>query len=180
MKQNWWVVPLAIIALLFYFDPMNRFTPVSSIIRSDTTIVKLPDITVSVPAGKPSIVTVTIPQSVDTSKIIQEYFTTLQYNDSVETDSVKIRINETVSQNRILARSLTTSLKFPCKTIITNVQDKQRNKIYLGGAVNFDSRPSVALFCVAVNKRDQLLMASYDPFSKRVEAGIGFKIKLHK
>lgn len=180
MKQNWWIIPLVIIALLFYFDPMHRFDPEQTIIKSDTIIYNPPDITVSVPAGKPSIITVNVPQSVDTSKIIQEYFTTLQYNDSVETDSVKIHIMETVSQNRILARSLTTSLKFPCKTIITNVQDKQRNKIYLGGTVNFDSRPSLAVFCVAVNKRDQLLMASYDPLSKRIEAGVGFKIKLHR
>jgi hypothetical protein len=170
---------IALIAILLYFDPMGRFDPEQTAIRSDTTIVNLPDIQVNIPPGKPSIVTVNIPQTVDTSKIIQDYFTTLKYTDSIETDSVKVHLTEWVRENRIVDRKLTTQFKFTTSNITTYVEEK-RNKLYLGGTVNYSDRVGMSLVGVVVNRRDQMIMGSYDPFNKSIQGGVLVKIGTRK
>ena len=167
---------LALIALLFYFDPMGRFDPEQTVIRSDTTVVNLPDIQVTIPPGKPSIVTFNVPQSVDTSKIIQDYYTTLMYQDSMETDSVRVHLTEWVRENRIIDRKLKTSFKFTTSNI-TNYVEEKRNKLFLGGAVNYSDRVSLAVAGVVVNRRDQMLMVGYDPMLKQWTGGVLVKIK---
>lgn len=171
---------IALIAVLLYLDPLGRFDPEQTTIRSDTIIVNMPDIQVNIPAGKPSIVTVNIPQSVDTSKIIQDYFTTLLYQDSMETDSVKIHLTEWVRENKIIDRKLKTSFKFTTSNIQTYVQAEKRNRLYLGGAVNYYNRVSLSVAGVVVNKRDQMIMASYDPVLRSWSGGVLFKIKIKK
>lgn len=170
---------LALIALLFYFDPMGRFDPEQTVLRSDTTVVNLPDIQVNIPPGKPSIVTVNVPMSVDTSKIIQDYYTTLMYQDSMETDSVRVHLTEWVRENRIVDRKLKTSFKFTTSNITTYVEEK-RNRLYLGGAVHYSDRLSLAVAGVVVNKRDQMVMVGYDPMLKQWTGGVLVKIKLRK
>ena len=170
---------IALIAILFYFDPMGRFDPEQSVTRSDTTIVNLPDIQVNIPVGKPSIVTVNVPQTVDTSKIIQDYFTTLKYTDSIETDSVRVHLTEWVRENRIIDRQLKTSFKFTTSNI-TNYVEEKRNKLYLGGTVNYSDRVSLAVVGVVVNRRDQMITASYDPMRRQWMGGVLVKVKLRR
>jgi hypothetical protein len=176
------VILIAVIALilLMYFDPFHRFDPEQTIVRSDTTIIRLPDITVSVPPGKPSIVTVNIPQVVDTGAIIQDYYATKQYHDSVETDSVKIYIFETLRENSIIDRKLTTQFKFTTSNIQTYVEAKKRNKLYLGGAINYSDRFGVALVGAVVNRRDQMIVGGYDPFTKTIQGGVMVKIGMRR
>lgn len=170
---------IALVALLFYFDPAGRFDPEQTVTRSDTTVINLPDIQVTIPAGKPSVVTVNVPQTVDTSKIIQDYYTTLMYQDSMETDSVRVHLTEWVRENRIIDRKLKTSFKFTASNI-TNYVEEKRNKLYIGGAVNYSDRVSLAVAGVVVNRRDQMLMVGYDPMQKQWTGGVLVKIRLRK
>ena len=175
MKSQWWVLVVAAIAMLLYFDPLGKFDPGVTVLKSDTTVVNVPDIYVTIPPGKPTVITVTIPQVVDTAKIIQDYYTTVMYHDSIESDSVKVLLTEWVKENKIIDRKLKTSFKFTTSNINTYVEAK-RNKVYIGGAVNLSGRPSLSVSGVIANKRDQLIIGSYDPFNRSATAGFLIKI----
>lgn len=169
-----------VLILLMYFDPFHRFDSDQVIVRSDTTIINLPDVNVSIPPGKASIITVNVPTVVDTQKVIQDYYATKEYHDSVETDSVKVILHETLSRNSIIDRKITTKFKFTTSNIQTYVEAQKRNKLYLGGAVNYSDRISLSVVGIVVNRRDQMIMGSYDPFNKSIQGGMLVKIGTRK
>lgn len=177
-----YIILIAVIALilLMYLDPFHKFDPEQTVVRSDTTIVRLPDISISIPPGKPSIVTVTIPQVIDTNQVIQDYYATKQYRDSIETDSVKVYLFETINKNSIIDRKITTQFKFTTSNIQTYVEAQKRNKLYLGGTINYSDRVGMSLVGVVVNRRDQMIMGSYDPFNKSIQGGVLVKIGTRK
>ena len=100
----------------------------------DTTIYK----THYIPS-KPEIVEVPIPVDVDTTAILQDYFAKYFYSDIVPLDTIgTIRINDTISRNKIISRSFVLDYKIPLikETII--VESNSISQLYIGGGINLD------------------------------------------
>lgn len=74
-----------------------------------------------------------LPQNIDTIYIINNYFTKYYYRDTITEDSIKIYINDTISQNQIHYRQVKYSILYPTN-IITKF-DKSP-KLYAGFGIN--------------------------------------------
>jgi len=75
--------------------------------------------------------TITLQQPVDTSAILEDYFSSYVYSDIQNFDSIKFEITDTVSQNKIVSRSIEYTLLYPTITI-TNTHYINRREFYLG------------------------------------------------
>ena len=77
----------------------------------------------------------TIP--VDTASVLEEYFATYAYTDTLKTDSVTFVINDTISQNKILSRGINYSLVYPT-TIISTEREVNKRELYIGFGLGGD------------------------------------------
>ena len=75
--------------------------------------------------------TITLQQPVDTAAILEDYFSSYVYSDIQNFDSIKFEITDTVSQNKIVSRSIEYTLLYPTITI-TNTHYINRREFYLG------------------------------------------------
>jgi len=75
--------------------------------------------------------TITLQQSVDTAAILEDYFSSYVYSDIQNFDSIKFEITDTISQNKIVSRSIEYTLLYPTITI-TNTHYINRREFYLG------------------------------------------------
>ena len=75
--------------------------------------------------------TITLQQPVDTAAILEDYFASYVYSDIQNFDSIKFEITDTVSQNKIVSRSIEYTLLYPTITI-TNTHYINRREFYLG------------------------------------------------
>lgn len=64
---------------------------------------------------------------IDTAYVIGDYFSTYVYNDSLKSDTLKLYITDSITQNKIKNRSIKYSYTFPVVTI-----EKDRNEFYWG------------------------------------------------
>jgi len=71
----------------------------------------------------------TIP--IDTLSILEDYFKAYAYTDTLKKDSVTFIINDTISQNKILARGIEYSLVYPT-TIISKESAVNKRELYIG------------------------------------------------
>ena len=71
----------------------------------------------------------TIP--IDTTSILEDYFSSYAYTDTLKTDSVTFVINDTISQNKIQSRGINYSLVYPT-TIITKESVVNKRELYIG------------------------------------------------
>ncbi len=74
---------------------------------------------------------------VDTLSILEDYFATYAYTDTLKKDSVTFVINDTISQNRILSRGINYSLVYPTKIIQTE-REVNKRELYLGFGIGGD------------------------------------------
>jgi len=97
------------------------------------TIVK--NVPTYIPEYRTRVVTKTIHDTIhlpiDTASILEDYFATYAYIDTIDADSIDLIIFDTISQNKILSRSIDYSLIYPTTTI---TKEKVINKIefYVG------------------------------------------------
>ena len=75
--------------------------------------------------------TVSVPQTIDTNAILEDYFASYVYSDIQNFDSIKIEIQDTISENKIVSRSVKYSMLYPTITI-TNTHYINRREFYLG------------------------------------------------
>ncbi len=75
--------------------------------------------------------TVSVPQAIDTNAILEDYFASYVYLDIQNFDSIKIEIQDTISENKIVSRSVKYSMLYPTITI-TNTHYINRREFYLG------------------------------------------------
>lgn len=68
---------------------------------------------------------------IDTVEVIGDYFSTYIYQDSIITDTLKLHIRDSVTQNKIKARDINYSLTFPTITINNNIIQR-KNEYYYG------------------------------------------------
>ena len=76
---------------------------------------------------------------VDTLSILEDYFATYAYTDTLKKDSVTFIINDTISQNRILSRGINYSLVYPTKIIQTE-REVNKRELYLGFGIGGDKQ----------------------------------------
>ena len=79
----------------------------------------------------------TIP--VDTLSILEDYFATYAYTDTLKKDSVTFIINDTISQNRILSRGIDYSIVYPT-TIIQTEPGVNKRELYIGFGLGGDKQ----------------------------------------
>lgn len=68
----------------------------------------------------------------DTIKLINDYLSVKVYTDTITIDSSKFTIIDTLSQNMIQGRRFLAYIKERTVTITNNIQEKNKNSLYLG------------------------------------------------
>ena len=107
---------------------------------SDTSYATIVNtVTTYVPKWKTRIIRDTIHDSIphltriDTSNIIEDYFSTYTHNDSVISDTINLYINDSITQNKIKSRKIIYSINFPTITNnITKTVIQNKNEFYYG------------------------------------------------
>ena len=79
--------------------------------------------------------TITVTPKIDTLSILEDYFATYVYEDIQELDSLNLQITDSISQNKVFARSITYDLIYPTTTI-TETKYINANEFYFGFGVN--------------------------------------------
>lgn len=79
--------------------------------------------------------TVNVTQDIDTLSILEDYFATYVYEDIQELDSLNLQITDSISQNKVFARSIKYDLIYPTTTI-TETKYINANEFYIGFGVN--------------------------------------------
>ena len=174
---------VAILFLLWYFDPKGRFKSEPELVRSDTTIINLPPVSISLPPSQsPTIIYNPIPDNVDSLAIVRDYYATRHYNDSLENDTVKIVLNEVVGQNKVVSRKIDYRLKLPISSVVNEYKIQKSRKVLLGGFALADSslKASVYIGGGYQNKQDQLFIAGYNPIAKSGMIGVLLPVRLRR
>jgi len=114
--------------------------------KIDTTIIetvkwdtlRIPEITY-VPKWRTKIVTEhdTIPRMIDTGAILKDYYSKYYYSDTIEIDTIgNIVINDTITQNKIFARTPKVSIAIPTITKEITINNYINNReLYYGFGV---------------------------------------------
>lgn len=76
---------------------------------------------------------------VDTLSILEDYFSTYAYTDTLKKDSVTFIINDTISQNKILSRGIDYSIVYPT-TIISTEREVNKRELYIGFGLGGDKQ----------------------------------------
>jgi hypothetical protein len=138
MKQS--ILQLIIIALLGFVI----WTTFNKKSIPETTVVNVYDTTTYASNSNPQPIYVTLPKielitpplrangEVDSAKIFQDYYSKLTYIDSLFIDSNIIKINDTITQNRIAFRKVTLKDLKPSKVIYQNAPQKPTLGVYGG------------------------------------------------
>ena len=71
---------------------------------------------------------------IDTAYVSGDYYATYVYNDSLINDTLKLYINDSITQNKIKNRHLKYSLTYPTITI-TDVITENKREYYIGGGL---------------------------------------------
>lgn len=74
--------------------------------------------------------------NVDSLKILEAFFAERRYFDSVSIEFGKVYIRDTVTQNKIVGRRVTTDLKIPVVTKTLTITKPPRTTLYLGTDIN--------------------------------------------
>jgi hypothetical protein len=68
---------------------------------------------------------------IDTAYVIGDYYSTYFYKDSLVTDTLKVYINDSITQNKITLRDIKYKMIFPI-VHITDVVIQSKNEFYIG------------------------------------------------
>ena len=136
--KNLLIVLLIVIILLLRQCGGKSIPGKDRIITKIKTVVEIDTITVFVPNYIPKwhdriIPGDTVYKDIDTSAILEDYFAIYYYSDTIEDDSVKIIINDSISTNKIANRNLQYEILYPVKTIaITEEHYLNKREFYVG------------------------------------------------
>jgi hypothetical protein len=108
--------------------------------------------------------------------ILSDYYSKVEYRDTITDESIQIFLNETVSQNRIIDRDLSYKWMEPTE-VITYIKNK--NTIYTGLIFyqHFPTNKSSIGF--SVNYSNEKLSGTFavDPWNKGVYVGGAVRLK---
>lgn len=123
-----------------------------------------------------------IPSNVDTLAILQDYFSSYFYTDTITDDtSITVVIYDRISQNKIVERFATFQNLREKKVVINKIINKKRVKIYAGLSIGGNSNtmnfgPSGLL----QTKKDHIYGYHYDLSQKTHNFSLYFKLNLRK
>jgi len=133
------IIVVLVVVIILLRECKNGKEPepeIERIVKIETkydTIVK--NIPTYIPEYRTRVVTKTIHDTVkltiDTASILEDYFATYAYIDTVDADSIDLIIFDTISQNKILSRSIDYSLIYPTTTI-TKEKIINKREFYIG------------------------------------------------
>ena len=133
------IIVVLVVVIILLRECKNGKEPepeIERIVKIETkydTIVK--NIPTYIPEYRTRVVTKTIHDTVkltiDTASILEDYFATYAYIDTVDADSIDLIIFDTISQNKILSRSIDYSLIYPTTTI-TKERVINKREFYTG------------------------------------------------
>lgn len=140
--RNVIILVLIIVILLLRQCGGGNVTPPEPIIITKTEI-KYDTITKEIPKYIPKVVTrivrkidtVNVLQPIDTLSILEDYFATYVYEDVQNLDSLNLRITDSVSQNKIMARHIKYDLIYPTVTV-TETKYINPREFYIGFGLN--------------------------------------------
>ena len=124
--QTLLIVVLVVIILLMRNCSKNITEVVDPIVITKVEI-KYDTITRDVPAYIPKYITRivtktdTVTRKIDTASILEDYFATYVYEDKQALDSLTLTISDSISQNKIISRSLNYKLIYPTTTITNEI-----------------------------------------------------------
>jgi hypothetical protein len=134
------IILIAIIILLRSCSPPAPPIEPTIITKTDTVWVKGKDSISYIPVPGPIIYhpSDTIYKDVDTVAILKDYFAKVIYRDSIKLDSFGyVIIDDTLSRNRILNRSVAFNYKFPVIQTTTEIHYPYvpKTQVYAGGSI---------------------------------------------
>jgi len=140
--RNVIILVLIIVILLLRQCSGGDVTPVEPTIITKTEI-KYDTITKEIPKYIPKVVTrivrevdtINVLQPIDTLSILEDYFATYVYEDVQNLDSLNLRITDSVSQNKIMARHIKYDLIYPTVTV-TETKYINPREFYIGFGLN--------------------------------------------
>jgi len=132
------VLIAVLIIIILLLRACNKPNPVEPVIITKVETV-FDTITKEVPVYVPKYVqkietiidTIVKTQPVDTTAILRDYFATYVYQDRQELDSLNLTIIDSVSQNKIFARTISYDLIYPTTTITKEIYLNNR-ELYWG------------------------------------------------
>jgi hypothetical protein len=140
IKDNFLFIIIIILTIIILIQRCGSNTitpnpPQSIITKIDTirdTIIK--ETTVYVPKWNTKIEHDVIFDTItklDTTYILGDYFSTYIYNDSLKNDTIKININDSITQNKIKSRQIKYKLLYTSTSSTTTIV-KNKNEFYIG------------------------------------------------
>jgi hypothetical protein len=146
--------------------------------QKDTVeVVKYDTVIKYIPAPAPGVtdsIFYPVPVEADTALILQKYFTKYVYAQTLRDSSIEATIEDTICQNRILARSFSYKLLRPVLIYTPVERENVKNRLYLGGFIGTNKTYGLtALFA----KQHTAFSLSYDLPSSSFSAGAFYKIR---
>ena len=133
------IIVVLVVVIILLRECKNGKEPepeIERIVKIETkydTIVK--NVPTYIPEYRTRVVTKTIHDTVkltiDTASILEDYFATYAYIDTIDSDSIDLIIFDTISQNKIISRSIDYSLIYPTTTI-TKEKIINKREFYIG------------------------------------------------
>ena len=186
------ILILAGVALFQYFTRKPDIKPVviktvyDTVYKVDTAIVYRPGWVIKVT----DTIEVPIPRIVDTTAILKDYFAKIYYKDVIKLkDSLgTVIIKDTLTQNRILYRTLEAQINQRTITKTVTVQTPPTNQVYAGFNVGFDKTSILTVTggLVLKTKADKMYQAGVGltgvatTLTPYIYGGMYWKIKLKK
>jgi len=176
-----WVVA-TIFGLMLLQKSCNDKEVAMDVIKTtmDTTYVARPTqtkyITKLVPVTK--YYTDTIINNVDTSHVINEFYATSEYLDTIKFDKASIAIKERVTQNMIISRMASIDIMDQFITKTTFVAPKPKATFGVGSSVLFNKKEvSLSVDGIFIPKySNAMFFGGYDVIQQKVRVGAYFRL----
>ena len=176
-----WVVA-TILGFMLLQKSCNNKEVAMDVIKTtiDTTYVARPTqvkyITKLVPVNK--YYTDTIINNVDTSHVINEFYATTEYDDTIRFDKAKIAIKERVTQNMIISRMASIDIMDQFITKTTFVAPKAKATFGVGSSVLFNKKEvSLSIDGIYIPKyTNTMFFGGYDVIQQKVRVGAYFRL----
>lgn len=177
-----------LVAIIFLQQECGRKKPgaQTSTMTTDTLYLPSKDSLVTVYKFRPAEireVPYAVPGRVDTVKVIPDYYTLKHYGDSgVKEENYRWKWKARVKENRLDSLQLDFQNLKPDKVITntTTLKADPRNKLFIGGQINYSQNVSGGPSLLLLTKREHLYGYSYDPFLKGHSVLLGWRVRVKK
>ena len=166
------IVIILLVLLIIFNLPYNKEPQIIVKTKTDTvTIIK--DTTI----WKDKLIylkdTIRMPGKIDTHYVIGDYYTRKFYSDSISGENYKIKVNDTVSLNKIVGRSYYINIKEKIIKDSIFIESKTfKPSLYIGP--NYNINTQTIGFEATYNLQALNIKAGYN---KGFQIGVGFRLK---